>query len=735
VSTAEEHERPGTVLRGRALPAARAAWVALVATVLALFVTGIPASYRTARVLRPETVAGLEHLGVPTGLPAAYLTILDTVTMLGFAGIAVLIFARRSDDWIAMLMALTLVLTAMLYTAPAFEAPAPVLLVAMLCALGEICQLAVIYLFPSGRFVPRWIWILLVPLVVWRPAIWTLSYIPGYLASERTGERYAYVSQDPRDIGLMLALFAVGFVTQVYRYRHVSSPMQRQQTKWLLFGMLGTVAITGGYILLTIATMGASPPLGSEALLARLGGRTVRQLALFLVPVTVTYSILRYRLWDIDRLINRALVYGLLTAGITVIYLAIVVGVGTLIGSRSRPNLFLSIVATALIAVAFQPARDRSRRVANRLVYGKRATPYEVLSDFSRGMAGASTDDSLLRMARLVVEATGAVQAIVWLRLGDVLQPHGRWPQTGPLPQPVTLEGGGVEQALAVTETRSRSFPVEHEEELLGALTVIVSPAEPLTPAGEKLIADLAARTGLGLRFERMKERALFARALASFLPPEVAELVEASPSALSLREELEATILFSDIRGFSSLAERLPPREVAEVVGRHLAAMVEVVTSQGGVLDKFAGDAVMAVFGAPRPAEDHAQRALGCAVAMQRRQLALNDAAGHEGLPVFQIGIGVNTGTVIAGTLGGVGRLDYTVLGDAVNVAQRLQSEAMGGEILASAVTVRQSGTDRAEAVGLKQLKGRQELVEAYRIRWADTSTEQALGETAYAE
>ena len=81
----------------------------------------------------------------------------------------------------------------------------------------------------------------------------------------------------------------------------------------------------------------------------------------------------------------------------------------------------------------------------------------------------------------------------------------------------------------------------------------------------------------------------MFARALASFLPPEVAELVEASPSALSLREEVEATILFSDIRGFSSLAERLPPREVIDVVERHLEAMVEVVTSNGGVLDKFA--------------------------------------------------------------------------------------------------------------------------------------------------
>jgi class 3 adenylate cyclase len=338
-------------------------------------------------------------------------------------------------------------------------------------------------------------------------------------------------------------------------------------------------------------------------------------------------------------------------------------------------------------------------------------------------------------MARLVVEATGAAQATVWLRLGDVLQPQARWPQYGPLPEPIALQGHGVEEALAATEPSSLSFPVGHQEELLGALTVTISPAEPLTVAGEKLIGDLAAQTGLGLRFQRMKERALFARALASFLPPEVAELVEASPSALSLREELEATILFSDIRGFSSLAERLPPRQVAEVVGRHLTAMVQVVTSHGGVLDKFAGDAVMAVFGAPRPAEDHAKRALSCAAAMQRRQIALNNEAQTDDLPAFQIGIGVNTGTVIAGTIGGPGRLDYTVLGDAVNIAQRLQSEASGGEILAAAVTVRLAGTDRAEPVGLKHLKGHQHLVEVYRIRWAETSTAQPPGATAYAE
>jgi len=594
----------------------------------------------------------------------------------------------------------------------------------------------VFLLFPDGRL----------PAGRWRPVAWTAGLVGAALVvvvAVQPGPIYdfPFVDNPVRFAGttgelvewfflsdfanvvvlafvLTLALSAVAMAVRLRRARG----QERQQLKWL-----ASVSI---------------PVLGFFVALAFVPGWESRLLVAVALAVlfsamyaAIGVAVLRHRLYDIDLLLTRTLVYGLLTAASTVVYLAIVVGIGALVGSQGRPNLFLSIAATGLIAVAFQPARDRSRRLANRLVYGRRATPYEVLSAFSRGVTGAPTDDSLQRMARLVVEATGAEQATVWLRLGDVLQPQARWPERGPLPEPIALEGRDVDQALAVTQATSLSFPVGHEEELLGALTVTISPAEPLTPASEKLITDLATQTGLGLRFQRMKERALFARALASFLPPEVAELVEASPSALSLREELEATILFSDIRGFSSLAERLPPREVAEVVGRHLAAMVEVVTSHGGVLDKFAGDAVMAVFGAPRPAADHAQRALGCAAAMQRRQVALNDAAEHAGLPAFQIGIGINTGTVIAGTLGGPGRLDYTVLGDAVNIAQRLQSEAVGGEILAAAATVLQAGPDRAEPVGLRQLKGRQELVEVYRILWAAIPTAQPSGGTAHAD
>ncbi len=118
--------------------------------------------------------------------------------------------------------------------------------------------------------------------------------------------------------------------------------------------------------------------------------------------------------------------------------------------------------------------------------------------------------------------------------------------------------------------------------------------------------------------------------------------------------QEVEVSVLFSDIRGFSALAERLSARDVAEVVGKHLSAMAEVVLSLGGMIDKFQGDAVMVVFGAPEPTSDHAERALLCAIAMQARQAELNAEGWGLDVPELGVGIGVNTGSVIAGTVGG---------------------------------------------------------------------------------
>jgi class 3 adenylate cyclase len=727
-------DAPDSTYRGgavRARSAARLAWW-LCAVALAMMLA------RLVVVVLARTTAP------PAGFPSPGVQAIEVIGFLGAPILGGIIASHRPENpygwlWCAIGLSLGMTFLAVGYGAYALVVEPGALPGGVAAAWVSGVATAIDYgllpfvflLFPNGRLPSdRWRWVawtaglvgvVLVVLFAVGPEIYDFPFVDNPVRfAGATGELVEWLFQSgvARVVWLAyIATLALSAVSMAVRFRRASG-QERQQLKWLAFV---SIALFGFFVVDVFVS----------AWQGRLLDAVVGAVLFSAMYAAIGIAVLKYRLYDIDHLISRALSYTLLTAVLTAVYLAVVVGIGTLVGSRGKPSLPLSLAATVIIAVAIQPARDRSRRLANRLVYGRRATPYEVLSEFSAAMARASTD-SLLRMARLVVEATGAVKATVWLRLGDVLQPQASWPQTGPLPEPVTLDGRGVEQALAVPEAGSRAFPVAYEDELLGALTVTASPAEPLTRGGERLIADLATRTGLGLRFERLKERALFARALASFLPPEVAELVEASPAALSLREEREATILFSDIRGFSGLAERLPPREVAEVVGRHLTAMVEVVTSRGGVLDKFAGDAVMAVFGAPRPADDHARRALGCAAAMQRRQAALNDEAARAGLATFQIGVGVNTGTVIAGTLGGAGRMDYTVLGDVVNVAQRLQSEAVGGEILASAVTVERSGTDLAEPVGLKRLKGRQELVEVYRIRWMDTPVAQQPGGTA---
>ena len=210
-------------------------------------------------------------------------------------------------------------------------------------------------------------------------------------------------------------------------------------------------------------------------------------------------------------------------------------------------------------------------------------------------------------------------------------------------------------------------------------------------------------------------ERSAQAASLRSFVPSQVAARLG---DGVADQVELEVTVLFSDIRGFSTLSERLETRQVADVVGRHLGAMAEVIADHGGTIDKFQGDAVMAIFGAPDPMDDHAARAVACALAMQARQSELNAMGwGVVDVDGLHVGIGLNTGTVIAGAIGGGGRLEYTVIGDAVNIAQRLQSEAEGGQIVAAASTVAACAEIPAEPIGLRTVKGREEPVEVFLI------------------
>jgi signal transduction histidine kinase len=210
-------------------------------------------------------------------------------------------------------------------------------------------------------------------------------------------------------------------------------------------------------------------------------------------------AILKHGLYEIDVIINRAIVYGLLSAALTAIYVGIVVGIGTLAGYAGGP--LLTAGAALAIAVLFQPLRRRAQLAANRIVYGQRATPYQVLADFAEDMAGQLDADAALdRMSSVLAGATGAVRVEVWVRVGPQLRARVTWPHGSVPSAAVPLTGGDRLPEFGAT----RAIAVRHTDELLGAITIEKPKNEPVSAAEDKLLTHLASQAGLVLRNVRL---------------------------------------------------------------------------------------------------------------------------------------------------------------------------------------------------------------------------------------
>jgi signal transduction histidine kinase len=287
--------------------------------------------------------------------------------------------------------------------------------------------------------------------------------------------------------GMLAVLSSMSMVVAVVKRFRRSTGEEHQQLRWLAFvgavaGMLALLA----FVLPEGAISNIS--FGLLAITVALG-----------VPLAYAVAIFKYRLYELDVVIKKTVVFGVLALFITLVYAGVVGGVGTLVGSRV--NTELSFAAATILAIAFQPARDRARRLADRLVYGKRASPYEVLTEFSSHVGESyATDDVLPRMARILGEGTGASRARVWLRVGAELRAEASWPAGS---EPETLPVNGDD--LPVFEA-GHAFEVRNQGELLGALSVEMPASDPMNPANAKLVSDLASQAGLVLKNVRLIE-------------------------------------------------------------------------------------------------------------------------------------------------------------------------------------------------------------------------------------
>ncbi len=341
-------------------------------------------------------------------------------------------------------------------------------------------------LFPTGHPpTPRWKWvgwwsILAITLASTATALaqnpWSTlpissgeSTVPGTLGSLN-------------DAGFLLASIAavVSIASLVVRYRR-SVGVERSQIRWIAFG--GAVYV--------VALMFGDNIQGTPVVDALFGlGVQVALVASYGIAIT------RYRLYDIDVVISRTVTYGVLAAFITGVYAVVVVGIGSLVGSSDEPNLALSIAAVAIVAVAFEPLRRRVQHWANVLVYGRRATPYEVLSNATARLAGASNpDDALTQLTTLIGQGTGASEVVLWLVVGETMVPRSAVPDEA-LDGLVPVAASADVAALA----GDRVTFVRHRGQVLGALSVTKAKGDPVTEADDKLLVDVAAGAGVLLR-------------------------------------------------------------------------------------------------------------------------------------------------------------------------------------------------------------------------------------------
>ncbi len=413
----------------------------------------------------------VERFGLSTEACAKYLIALGIVFVLGFCIPSLIIFLRKSDDWLAMFVSLTLVIIA-IYNSAAYAGSSflPLLVSNAINFVYSISVLLILYIFPDGHFVPRWtrsfslvgmLWIL------WK--VLPLSFVPSLWTSGLW-------------IILELMLFGTGIYAQIYRYYKVSDMKARQQTKWITFGMAVAYSAQYAYYLpLTFVPAFNAPTelgLGYSIL-----GRTFHHLAMLVLPITVTHAILRRRLYEIDLIINRTLVYVPLSAIVAGTFTALVTLFKRMFVSLTGETSDMTIVMTTLVVVAMiTPVKDWLQTLVDKR-FKEVPLPTRMLNDFEEQirtrMFAVDVGPIIRRFLEESVKAFDAVSGVAYIeKKTDLRQVHtlGEWKGKGKVSIPVEISGKKIASVM-LGERRSGHDYTDHDYEALHHVAQIVGQA------------------------------------------------------------------------------------------------------------------------------------------------------------------------------------------------------------------------------------------------------------------
>ncbi len=357
--------------------------------------TGTATACNAAGQLAPSEVRRLQELGLSRDFFALYIIVLTSILALGYWLVAALLFWRTSDNRLALLAAVTLGTFPLVFNDDFIRTLSSPwwLLAHFISFLSTVCIVLFFYVFPSGHFIPRWTRFALVPSLAY---LWFTEFFP--FAPFNPFFRFP-VLKAVTFLGVVGGLVII----QLYRYRRVSTPVQRQQTKWVVYG----VSIGLGGFLLLISFSRFFPSLLPVGSLANLIANAVGIGLMLLLPLSVGLAVVRSRLWEIDTIINRTLVYGTLTATLALLYLGLVFASQFLLRGMINQDSPLAIVASTLvIAALFQPLRRGIQAIIDRRFYRRKYDAARTLAAFSATLRSEVDLHELSEQIQAVVQET-----------------------------------------------------------------------------------------------------------------------------------------------------------------------------------------------------------------------------------------------------------------------------------------------------------------------------------------
>lgn len=536
-----------TILRGRWLPTARLAWALSFTVLTVMYALGFLAvremlstvceeelctlryqirhtaegeqvvqwpgpSVGFADPLRPDQAEALERLGLTLDqygwLGALQLGLPALVFLLIAAGL----FWWKSNDWMVLFSSI------MVATFPLHNTPLPFDLMvhqpawewvyhsAGVVALS--CLMIFPLIFPNGQFVPHWTrWMALYAVAG--------AFMGAFLGNTILEVLGDFAGRAFIGVVVLLPSFGTGVFAQLYRYFRVARPAERQQIKWVVVGVLGMV-VTQFAVLIPMNALLTSPGMRADpaqALVLSAIPDTLWQANLLLIPVCITLSVLRYRLWDIDVFINRSLVYGALIISVIGLYM---IGVGVAgVLFQSVGNTLLAILATGLIAVLFHPLRQRLQSAINHLMYGDRDDPYMALARLGRRLEASLAPEAVLpTVVRTVRETLKLPYVAIYLQQDS----HGYKIVAEAASPSLRIEGGRIR--VPGMEREGRCIPLIHQGETLGYIVLGPrAPTEAFSSTDLHLLEDLAPQVGVAVHavrltadLQRSRERLVVAR-------------------------------------------------------------------------------------------------------------------------------------------------------------------------------------------------------------------------------